>query len=168
MADIKAPKVTIASEAEEASNEAIATKAATVPAAAEEARRVSIEPPAEVEAPATEKKAKKPKETAPAVGSKKASEAAPAAPAVAEADAKPAREHRPFMAWLSENFPGHEHAVLGGFFGLCFAVLVFSVGVPKALAVLFFVVVGIIFGQYLDGDPRLVNAVRRLIGGDRP
>lgn len=66
---------------------------------------------------------------------------------------------------LARIAPGHEHAVLGGICGLVFAVLFFVIGFWKTLFVALLVVVGIAFGQYLDGDPKIVNLIRRALTG---
>ncbi|MBP3893970.1 MAG: DUF2273 domain-containing protein [Atopobiaceae bacterium] len=68
-------------------------------------------------------------------------------------------------AWISKVAPGHEHAVLGGICGLVFAVLFFVIGFWQTLFVALLVVVGVAFGQYLDGDPRIVNLIRRALTG---
>jgi uncharacterized membrane protein len=65
-------------------------------------------------------------------------------------------------AWLKRSFPGHEHAFLGGVIGLVIAVLIFIVGIAKTLAITVFVVAGIAVGQLLDGDPKIINALRAL------
>jgi uncharacterized membrane protein len=57
---------------------------------------------------------------------------------------------------------GHEHAFLGGVIGLVIAVLIFIVGIAKTLAITVFVVAGIAVGQLLDGDPKIINALRAL------
>ncbi len=67
-------------------------------------------------------------------------------------------------AWLSGNFPGHENAVFGGICGLIVAVLVFAIGFLRTLFVLLCVLVGVAIGQYLDGNPTVVKAVRKFFG----
>ncbi len=42
------------------------------------------------------------------------------------------------------------------------AVLIFIVGIAKTLAITVFVVAGIAVGQLLDGDPKIINALRAL------
>ncbi|MBR1829019.1 MAG: DUF2273 domain-containing protein [Atopobiaceae bacterium] len=74
---------------------------------------------------------------------------------------------RGFSAWLTLNFPGHEHAVLGGFCGLTVALLVFAIGVARVLFMLVCITIGVLIGQYLDGDNRIVRVIRRLLGGDQ-
>ncbi len=63
--------------------------------------------------------------------------------------------------WVSSAFPGHEHAFWGGVFGAVLAVLIFWVGIWKALGVAVLVVVGVAFGQLADGDPKIINLLRR-------
>ncbi len=67
------------------------------------------------------------------------------------------------LAWLPRVLSGHEHAALGGLCGLLIAVLVFVVGFWRTLFVTVLVVVGVAVGQYLDGDPRLVKLVRKVL-----
>ena len=62
------------------------------------------------------------------------------------------------------NFPGHENAVFGGICGLVVAVLVFAIGFLRTLFVLLCVLVGVAIGQYLDGNPIVVKAVRKFFG----
>ena len=69
--------------------------------------------------------------------------------------------------WLQGSFPGHEHAALGGLVGLVLALCVFLVGFWQTLFVSVLVVVGIAVGQYLDGDPKIINFIRRLIAEAR-
>lgn len=191
MADGRALKVTIASAVEGAVEQAVASEIAAISTAAaeeatmlvaeaayEESEEKSEEEPekesgkeSEEKAATTEQEPEKQEnaaQAAPAATAHRPKKAAAAAAAPAAIPVKPIRKPKPFMTWLGQFFPGHEHAVLGGFCGLCVAVLVFFIGVPRTLFLLIVVVMGVIIGQYLDGDPRLVNAVRRLLGGDRP
>lgn len=69
------------------------------------------------------------------------------------------------VAWVSRVVPGHEHAVLGGVAGLLIALLIFIVGFWKTIFVTLLVCVGIAFGQYLDGDPKIINLLRRFLAG---
>jgi uncharacterized membrane protein len=72
--------------------------------------------------------------------------------------------HRTIVAWIETRFPGHGNAIFFGLVGLIAAILVFSLGFWRTLLIAVLVVAGVAFGQYLDGDPRIVNALRRLIG----
>lgn len=65
--------------------------------------------------------------------------------------------------WLDETFPNSRNAVLGGVTGLVVALLLFTIGVLKTLAIAIFVVVGIACGQYLDGDPKIVRFIQNLM-----
>ncbi len=71
---------------------------------------------------------------------------------------------RSFAAWLRRTFPGHEHAFVGGACGLLLAFLVFTLGFLRTLFVVLLMAIGVAVGQYLDGDPRLVQAIKRLFG----
>lgn len=110
------------------------------------------------------------------------SAAAPKAaqPKKAQAKAKAARTKAPEPAAESEAdgrtgltglvaqvFPGHEHAVIGGIAGLLVAVLFFLLGFWRTVLVCLLVFCGVAIGQYLDGDPRIVNLVRRALGDGR-
>ena len=64
-------------------------------------------------------------------------------------------------AWVSRTFPGHEHAFWGGVLGLLVALVFFAIGFFRTLLIVALVVVGVAVGQALDGDPKLINAVRR-------
>lgn len=63
--------------------------------------------------------------------------------------------------WVSRTFPGHENAFWGGVAGLVIALLVFWVGVFRALAIAALVFIGVALGQVADGDPKIINLIRR-------
>lgn len=65
--------------------------------------------------------------------------------------------------WLDETFPNSRNAVLGGVTGLVVALLLFTIGVLKTLAIAILVVVGIACGQYLDGEPKIVRFIQNLM-----
>lgn len=64
-------------------------------------------------------------------------------------------------------FVGHEHAILGGLAGLVIAFLMFTIGFWKTLFITLLVAVGVAIGQLIDGDPKIINVLRRLIGALR-
>lgn len=66
-------------------------------------------------------------------------------------------------SWVARAVAGHEHAALGGLVGLVVAILVFVIGFWEMLFVSLLVVAGVSLGQYLDGDPKIVNLIRRLL-----
>ncbi len=68
---------------------------------------------------------------------------------------------RAVSGWVSRTFPGHENAFWGGVAGLAIALLVFWVGVFRALAVAVLVFIGVALGQVADGDPKIINLIRR-------
>ena len=72
-----------------------------------------------------------------------------------------------FKAWLAKTFPGNVHAVIGGVCGLLVAILFFVFGFWKTLLVCLLVTIGVALGQYLDGNPRIVNLIRRLVSEGR-
>lgn len=65
-------------------------------------------------------------------------------------------------SWLRQNFPGHVNAVVFGFLGFVLAVMLFCIGLWQTLVIALLVACGVAFGQYLDGDPRIVRFVGRL------
>lgn len=69
--------------------------------------------------------------------------------------------------WLTQTFPGHENAVLFGFLGFIIAILIFIIGFWRTLFIALVVVVGVAIGQQLDGDPKIINAIRNLIRENR-
>ena len=69
--------------------------------------------------------------------------------------------------WVAQVFPGHEHAVIGGLAGLLVAVLFFLLGFWRTVLVCLLVSFGVAVGQYLDGDPKMVDLIRRALGDGR-
>ncbi|MEY8677908.1 DUF2273 domain-containing protein [Granulimonas faecalis] len=82
----------------------------------------------------------------------------------AEARRRAAAARDAAATWVDGAFPGHRNAVLFGVLGFVCALLIFWIGFFQALLVAVFVVCGVAFGQWLDGDPRIVNGVKRLLG----
>lgn len=66
-------------------------------------------------------------------------------------------------AYLTRFAPNHENALLGGLMGLIVAVLMFVAGFWRTLFVVVMVTVGVAIGQYLDGTPKIINFIRRVI-----
>ena len=95
----------------------------------------------------------------------------PDAQAVAAAPSEvTAREEAPqpgawtrLSTWFATTFPHSRNAVLGGICGLVVALLLCSVGLLKTLVIALLVTIGVACGQYVDGDPKLVNLVRELM-----
>lgn len=71
------------------------------------------------------------------------------------------------FGWVSKAFPGREYTVLGGLCGLIGAILIFVVGFWPMLFVAILIAVGVALGQYLDGDPKIINQLRRLFSEGR-
>lgn len=184
MAETKAPKVQIdlspaedAVELEAAELEATETEAEEPKEAASELEEVpevaeadeapveTAEPELEVE-PAEPEPEPEPAEQAPET---EAADPDPADPEPSLAANPPVRApqavvpaaQRGFSAWMTMNFPGHEHAVLGGFAGLLVALLVFGIGAARTAFMLAMITIGVAYGQHLDGDARIVRALRR-------
>lgn len=66
--------------------------------------------------------------------------------------------------WVARSFPHQEHAFWGGVLGLLVALLIFWIGFLKSLFVIICVVIGVAIGQYIDGNPLVVRAVRKFFG----
>lgn len=122
---------------------------ATDPAAEQRAGHVALEPekPASAADPAS------------AANAANAAEPTPAAAGDAREEGAFARASR----WLAETFPNSRHAVIGGLIGLLVAILLFTIGLIKTLVIAILVTVGVACGQYVDGDPKLVRIVEKLI-----
>ena len=69
--------------------------------------------------------------------------------------------------WVARTFPGHEHAFYGALIALVVALLVFAIGVLRVLFIAVLVLVGVAVGQMLDGDPKIIAAIRELFSNDR-
>ena len=74
---------------------------------------------------------------------------------------------RALVSWLRQRVAGHENAALGGACGLAVALLVFSIGVLRALFVVLCVGIGVVIGQAFDGNPKVIRAVRRIFSDNR-
>ncbi len=68
--------------------------------------------------------------------------------------------------WVSGAFPGHENAFWGGVLGFVFGVLIFWVGLFKAVVVAALVLVGVALGQAADGDPKIINLFRQFFSSN--
>lgn len=66
------------------------------------------------------------------------------------------------FSWVRRTFPGHENAFWGGVCGLLAAVVFFAIGFWRTVVIVVLVVVGVALGQVLDGDSKIVDALRRL------
>lgn len=66
-------------------------------------------------------------------------------------------------AYLSKVAPNHENALLGGLLGFIVAVLMFVAGFWRTLFVVVMVTVGVAIGQYLDGSPKIIDFIRKVI-----
>ncbi len=69
--------------------------------------------------------------------------------------------------WVHRTFPGHEYAFWGGVIAVLVALLVFAIGIGRVIFIAVLVVVGVAVGQVIDGDPKMINAIRDLIDSDR-
>lgn len=66
------------------------------------------------------------------------------------------------FSWVRRTFPGHENAFWGGVCGLLAAIVFFAIGFWRTVVIVALVVVGVALGQMLDGDSKIVEAVRRI------
>ena len=70
------------------------------------------------------------------------------------------RALRAVASWVQSTFPGHEKSFIGGLIGFVAAILFLSLGIGRALVVIVFIIIGVAVGQYLEGDPKILTAVR--------
>lgn len=70
------------------------------------------------------------------------------------------RAAKAVASWVKSTFPGHEKSFIGGLIGLVGALLFLSLGIGRALVVVIFVLIGVAVGQYLEGDPKILTALR--------
>lgn len=73
------------------------------------------------------------------------------------------KAYQVFRSWCR----GREHAVLGAVVGLIVALCIFNLGLLKTLIIAVCVCVGIAFGQYIDGNPRMLSIVKKLFRDNR-
>lgn len=64
--------------------------------------------------------------------------------------------------WLERNIPGHVNTVIFGLLGLLVAFIYLTYGLWQTLIFSIIVLLGIGFGQWLDGDPKIFNVIRAL------
>lgn len=126
---------------------------------------VVVEQP-EAEQPAQEQVPSEPKRATEQAPANDAPVKAAAAPN-ADADGRLNRARLSVTDWVRKTFPGHEHAFWGGVLALFIALLVFMIGLWRVLFIGIVVVIGVAVGQVLDGDPKLVNAIRNLLDSER-
>lgn len=63
---------------------------------------------------------------------------------------------------LERLFPGHANEALFALVGLIVALLFLTFGFWRMMLVLLMIVAGIAFGQYLDGDPKIINKLKEI------
>ena len=69
--------------------------------------------------------------------------------------------------WVRRTFPGHENAFVFGVIGFLIAVFIFAIGFFQTIFVAILVLIGVAIGQQIDGDPKIINALRHLFSNDR-
>ena len=76
-----------------------------------------------------------------------------------------------FLGLLKELFakavPGHENEFLFAGIGFIAALILLFIGFWQFMLILLFVVAGVMFGQYLDGEPKVLNALKEWIASIR-
>ena len=169
MAQNKAPKMHIEGAAQASESEEAARSTAT-PAQADAPRVDAAEKRANQANATAEASKKKPAVHIASSADEPAAGVSEAAPRNAAPDADGSTTHdapkpRNPYEWVSRAVPGHEHAVLGGIAGLVIALLIFLVGIWQTVFVTLLVCAGVAFGQYLDGDPKIINLLRRFLAG---
>lgn len=70
-------------------------------------------------------------------------------------------------AWLSTHIRGHEHMVIGALCGLLIVLLVFAVGLLRALFVVVMIGGGAAIGQTFDGDSRIIDFIKQVLSERR-
>lgn len=74
---------------------------------------------------------------------------------------------RSVSRWFTTTFPGHQNSVMGGICGLIVALLIFGIGFWRTLFIVICVAIGVAIGQFFDGNPRVVHAVRKVFSDNR-
>ena len=64
---------------------------------------------------------------------------------------------------LANVVPGHENEFLFAIIGLVAALVLLLIGFWQFMVILLFVIAGVMFGQYLDGEPKVLNAIKEWI-----
>lgn len=64
-------------------------------------------------------------------------------------------------AWLEGFMPGHGNAIFFGILFLILALVIIWLGFFPALFIALLVIVGVAFGQWLDGKPTILDSVKR-------
>ncbi len=67
---------------------------------------------------------------------------------------------------LDRAFPGHATEAFWACVGFVVALLVILIGFWRVLVIVLFVILGIGFGQYLEGDPKIFDTVKGWFGSD--
>ena len=62
--------------------------------------------------------------------------------------------------WVETTFPGHKKAFIGGILGLIVGLLILWLGIWRTLVVALFILIGVAVGQYFEGDPKILAALR--------
>ena len=65
--------------------------------------------------------------------------------------------------WVDSVVPGNRNAAIGAVVGLICAIAFFVLGFWRMLACAVFVLAGVAVGQLLDGDPKIIRAIKKLL-----
>ena len=65
--------------------------------------------------------------------------------------------------WFEETFSNSRCAAIGAVVGFVVAILLLTIGLFKTLIIVLLVACGVAIGQYIDGDAKLVRAVKSLL-----
>ena len=69
--------------------------------------------------------------------------------------------------WLKATMRGHENAWIGGVCGFIIALLFLGIGFWPTLLILICVLIGVLVGQALDGNPKILKILRQMFSDNR-
>ncbi|WP_245579118.1 DUF2273 domain-containing protein [Atopobium fossor] len=65
--------------------------------------------------------------------------------------------------WLEDTFPGKSNAVFFAICGLLAAIAFIAIGFWRSMLLIVFVISGYAFGQSIDGNPTIINSIKRAL-----
>lgn len=68
-------------------------------------------------------------------------------------------------AWFEGIAPGNGNALLFGVIGAIVAIVLLIIGFWAAFVIALLTVIGVMFGQWLDGNPALWNSIKHFFRG---
>jgi len=72
-----------------------------------------------------------------------------------------------FTRWLQALTQGHRNAWIGGACGFLIALLFLTIGFWPTFLLLVCVLVGVLIGQALDGNPKILKILRQMFSDNR-